>query len=47
LTVQYQAFSLPILAILVLAGIAVAMIGAVLPARWAARTAAAEVLHSE
>jgi putative ABC transport system permease protein len=40
-------FSAQGLAVLGLAGIAIAMLAAVLPARWAARTRVAEVLHSE
>jgi putative ABC transport system permease protein len=46
-TVHYQVFSLPVLAALILAGVVVAMMGAYLPARWAARTSVAEVLHAE
>jgi putative ABC transport system permease protein len=44
---QYQVFSPGILIGLVLAGVVVAMVGAYLPARWAARTRVADVLHAE
>jgi putative ABC transport system permease protein len=40
-------FTPPAIVGLVAAGIAVAILGAVLPARWAARTSTAEVLHAE
>lgn len=40
-------FTPPALAALVAAGIAVAILGALAPARWAARTSTAEVLHAE
>jgi putative ABC transport system permease protein len=40
-------FSVPILMLLTLAGLVLAVIGSLLPARWAARTRVAEVLHSE
>ena len=46
-TLQYQVFSAPSLAALILAGAALAVIGAYLPARWAARTSVVEVLHAE
>jgi len=42
-----RVFNAPGLALLALAGVAVALLGALLPARWAARTRVAEVLHSE
>ncbi|HZU13944.1 MAG TPA: ABC transporter permease [Chloroflexota bacterium] len=44
---QYQAFSAPLLLGLVIAGMLVAVLGALLPARWAAYTGVAEVLHAE
>jgi putative ABC transport system permease protein len=44
---QFQVFTPAILVGLVLAGIAVAMVGAYLPARWAARLPVADVLHAE
>jgi putative ABC transport system permease protein len=37
----------PLLAVFVLAGIAIAALGAFIPARSAARTTIAEVLHNE
>jgi putative ABC transport system permease protein len=46
-TVQYQVYSAPILGALVLAGIMVAVLGAYLPARWAATSRVADVLHAE
>ncbi len=42
-----RVFSAPGLILLALAGVAVALVGSLLPARWAARTRVAEVLHSE
>ena len=45
--VQYQVFGPLILIALVLAGVVVAIVGAYLPARWAARASGAEVLHAE
>ncbi|HLQ61177.1 MAG TPA: FtsX-like permease family protein, partial [Candidatus Acidoferrales bacterium] len=42
-----RVFTAPGLMLLALAGVAVALIGSLLPARWAARTRVAEVLHSE
>jgi putative ABC transport system permease protein len=46
-TVQYQVFSVPALAALALAGVATAVIGAYLPAHWAAKASVVEVLRSE
>jgi putative ABC transport system permease protein len=43
----FRVFSAPGLLLLALAGVAVALVGSLLPARWAARTRVAEVLHSE
>jgi putative ABC transport system permease protein len=43
----FRVFSAPGLIVLALAGVAVALVGSLLPARWAARTRVAEVLHSE
>jgi putative ABC transport system permease protein len=43
----FRVFSAPGLLLLALAGVAVALLGSLLPARWAARTRVAEVLHSE
>ena len=43
----FAVFSAPGLLLLALAGVAVALLGSLLPARWAARTRVAEVLHSE
>ena len=43
----FTVFSAPGLLLLALAGVAVALLGSLLPARWAARTRVAEVLHSE
>ena len=43
----FVVFSAPGLLLLALAGVAVALLGSLLPARWAARTRVAEVLHSE
>jgi putative ABC transport system permease protein len=43
----FTVFSAPGLLLLALAGVAVALVGSLLPARWAARTRVAEVLHSE
>ena len=43
----FRVFSVPGLILLALAGVAVALVGSLLPARWAARTRVAEVLHSE
>lgn len=43
----FRVFSAPGLILLALAGVAVALVGSLLPARWAARTRVAEVLHSE
>jgi len=42
-----RVFNAPGLLLLALAGVAVAVVGSLLPARWAARTRDAEVLHSE
>jgi putative ABC transport system permease protein len=46
-TVQYHVFSAPILIGLVASGVLVAVIGSLLPARWAAYTGVATVLHAE
>jgi len=43
----FRVFSAPGLILLALAGVAVALVGSLLPARWAAQTRVAEVLHSE
>ena len=43
----FRVFSAPGLILLALAGVAVALVGSLLPARWAAMTRVAEVLHSE
>jgi len=43
----FTVFSAPGLLLLALAGVAVALLGSLLPARWAARTRVADVLHSE
>ena len=43
----FRVFSAPGLLLLALAGVAVALVGSLLPARWAAMTRVAEVLHSE
>jgi len=43
----FRVFTAPELLLLGLAGVAVALVGSLLPARWAARTRVAEVLHSE
>jgi len=43
----FRVFSPPGLILLALAGVAVALVGSLLPARWAAQTRVAEVLHSE
>lgn len=45
--VQYQVYGPVTFAALLLAGIGVAVLGAYLPARWAARTAVADILHAE
>lgn len=45
--VQYHVFSPLVLIGLMLAGVLVAVIGALLPARWAAYTRVSEVLHAE
>lgn len=45
--VEYRVFGPLILVGLVLAGIAVAVAGAYLPARWAAKTSVADALHAE
>ncbi|MBV9281623.1 MAG: ABC transporter permease, partial [Chloroflexi bacterium] len=45
--IHYQVYGPPILVGLALAGVAVAVVGALLPARWAARTPVAKVLHAE
>ena len=42
-----EVFSAPGLALLGLAGVAIALLASLLPARWAARTRVAEVLHTE
>lgn len=44
---QYRIFSPSVLVLLVLAGISVAVAGALLPARWAARDSVVETLHAE
>jgi len=46
-SVQYQVFGPAVLAGLVAAGIAVAVLGAYLPVRWAARTSVVDVLRAE
>ncbi len=43
----FRVFSAPGLLLLALAGVGVALVGSLLPARWAAMTRVAEVLHSE
>jgi putative ABC transport system permease protein len=43
----FSVFTGPGLILLALAGVVVALVGSLLPARWAARTRVAEVLHSE
>jgi putative ABC transport system permease protein len=45
--IRYQVFSPVILIGLALAGVIVAIIGAYIPARWAARAGVADVLHAE
>jgi putative ABC transport system permease protein len=45
--VMLRVYHVPLLALLVLAGIAIAALGAYFPARSAARTTIAEVLHNE
>jgi putative ABC transport system permease protein len=42
-----QVWHLPTLALLALAGLVIALVGAVIPARGAARLTIAEVLHNE
>jgi putative ABC transport system permease protein len=44
---HYQVYGPLPLSGLVLAGVAVAIVGSYLPARWAARTPVADVLHAE
>jgi len=46
-SVILHVYSLPLLGLLVLAGIGIAALGAYFPARSAARTTIAEVLHNE
>jgi putative ABC transport system permease protein len=45
--IRYQVYGPAILIALLLAGVGVAILGSYLPARWAARTPVADVLHAE
>jgi putative ABC transport system permease protein len=46
-SVALNVFNPVVLPWLVVAGLAVAILGAVMPARWAARLSVADVLHAE
>jgi putative ABC transport system permease protein len=43
----YSVFSLAVLGLMLIAGVALALLGGLLPARWAARSRVAPVLHAE